>query len=140
MLVVGNVHTYVQMIHCGESALWGKYTHTYKRYIMGKVHCGENLCILVVVVGKIHTYENWYIVGKVHCGENLCVLVGVVGKISFPHNANFISPQCNVLICVTHYSERRMLKAIRRSAYRYTDQSRTCPRITHARTMYGPCT
>jgi len=27
--------------------LWGKYTHTYQRYIVGKVHCGKNACILV---------------------------------------------------------------------------------------------
>jgi len=31
------------------------HTYTYKRYIVGKVHCGENPCVLVGVVGKIHT-------------------------------------------------------------------------------------
>jgi len=45
------------MIHCGESALWGKSVRPSG------------------VVGKIHTY-----VQTTHCGENLYVLVGVVGK------------------------------------------------------------
>jgi len=87
-----------------------------------------------------YTYQR-YIVGKVHCGENLCVLVGVVGK-------NFVSPQCKFYFLtvqcfdVRHslgYSERRILKTIRRTAYRYTDQSHTCSRITHERTIYRPC-
>ena len=71
-----------------------RHTHTYQRYIVGKVHCGENPCVLVgrcgerthirtsdtlwgkcivgkicaselVVVGKIHTY-----VQIIHCGES----------------------------------------------------------------------
>jgi len=46
--VVGKIHTYVKMIHCGESALWGKSV----RPIVG-------------VVGKIHTY-----VQMIHCGES----------------------------------------------------------------------
>ena len=33
------------------------HTYTYKRYIVGKVHCGENLCVLVGVVGKKHTHN-----------------------------------------------------------------------------------
>jgi len=51
------------MIHCGESALWGncvhpswllwgKYTHTYKQHIVGKVHCGENQCVIVGRYGE----------------------------------------------------------------------------------------
>ena len=118
-----HTHLYAPTIHCGESALWGK-----------SVRLSWSLW------GKYtHTYK-WYIVGKVHCGENLCVVVAIVRKSSFPHNANFIFPQCNVLMCVTHYSERRVLTAIRRPAYWYTDQWRTCPRITHAHTIYRPCT
>jgi len=70
--VVGKIHTYVKMIHCGESALWGKSV----RPIVG-------------VVGKIHTYVQMIHCGKVRCGENLCILVGVVGK-------NFVSPQCKL--------------------------------------------
>jgi len=78
------------MIHCGESALWGKsvrpswslwgtYTHKYK----------------------------WYIVGKVHCGENMCVVVAVVRKSSFPHNANFIFPHFPTLCCCCVSSQSR---------------------------------
>jgi len=76
LVVVGNVHTYVQMIHCGESALWGKsvrpswllwgtYTHTYQRYIVGKVHCGENACVLVGHCGeRTHIRTNDTLWGK----------------------------------------------------------------------------
>ena len=144
-------------------SLWGKHTHTYKWYTVGKVHCGENLCLLIGHCGEnthictnntlwgksvrpswslwrknTHTHK-WYIVGKVHCGENLCIVVAVVRKSSFPHNANFIFPQCNVFMFVTHYSERRILLAIQRPAYRYTDQSRTCSGNTHAHTIYRQC-
>ena len=58
-----HTHLYVPTIHCGESALWGKfvrpswslwgtYTHTYKWYIVGKVHCGENPWVLVGRCGE----------------------------------------------------------------------------------------
>jgi len=56
-------------------------TYTYQQYVVGKVHCGENVCVLVGVVGKIHTYVQMIYCGESDCGENPCVLVGVVGKI-----------------------------------------------------------
>jgi len=86
-----HTHLYVQTIHCGESALWGKSVRL-----------------------------SW------RRGENFV-----------SPQCKFISPQCNVLMCVTLYSERRILIAI--PAYRYTDQSHTCSRITHAHTIYRPC-
>jgi len=121
-----NTHIpYMQTIHYGESALWGKsvrpswslwgkHTHTVHanytlcgKFIVGKI-CESSLvvvgkythtvrtnytlcgkCIVgkiwvssLVVVGKIHTHCTYklYIVGKVHCGENLCVLLGRCGE------------------------------------------------------------
>ena len=145
------------------------HTYTYQRYIVGKVHCGENLCVLVGVVGKIHTY-----VQMIHCGESALwgksvrPIVGVVGKIHtyvqmihcgesalwgksvhpswccgekfrFP-TRQILFPHSAMFWCASLTSERRILKAIRRTAYRYTDQSHTCSRITHARTIYRSCT
>ena len=55
-------HLYAQMIHCGESALWGKSVRVC--VLVGR--CGENT----------HIRINDTLWGKVHCGENLCVLVG----------------------------------------------------------------
>ena len=62
-------------------SLSGKYTHMYKQYIVGKVHCGENACVLVGRCEEnTHICTNktsWgkCIVGKMYCGENAYVLV-----------------------------------------------------------------
>jgi len=77
------------MIHCGESALWGKSVrvcvlvgrcgeNTHIRIndtLWGKCIVGKICAFLLVIVGKIHTY-----VQIIHCGENLCVLVGRCGE------------------------------------------------------------
>ena len=122
------------MIHCGESGLWGKSVRVC--VLVGR--CGENTHIRTndtlwesalwgkSVPSSWSLWENTHICtnntlwGKCIVRKNLCVVVAVVRKISFPHNTNFIFPQCNVLMCVTHYSERRILIAMRRPAYRYT--------------------
>jgi len=42
-------------------------TYTYQRYIVGKVHCGENPCVLVGLCGE-RTHIRTY-VQVIHCGK-----------------------------------------------------------------------
>jgi len=66
--IVGKIHTYVQTIHYGESALWGKSVHP-------SCCCGENTHVRKLI----------------HCGES--ALWGKSVRLSWRCGENFVSPQ-----------------------------------------------
>ena len=117
-----HTHLYVPTIHCGESALWekcvrpswslwGTYTHTSRWYIVGKVQCGENACVLVGRCGErtpTHTCTHFGNVINLHSA----VVVNASNALTFYH----------AMLCKRGFSRRTVCPSV-------------CPCVCHVRTF-----